>query len=348
MSSRRIVCFFPSASSRSIEVFVSPASRPFRTRPSVVETVYWRKFPSTDRLGSRMWTISSLLGCAAMPVRSGPTLPPSPECVWHFAHSFLKISLPREASPPFRTIGASAWMTFSRSGSGSPPPLASRALARSAIVLSGWAARACDWSSERRDIGTLPASIPLDQRVRPVGLAEQRQDARLAGRRGHRPHRVHQRRADLGRVAPRHGGDQAAREVGRGLRRDEGDHVARGLRVGLAEVDQLPGGVDAGRLGLRSRRRPRRGSPWRAGRRTRPAPSRPSARRGRASGRGRRSRASAGGRRWPSRRRRRASAALSLGQPFARPAMMASRTCGSALCERPGSRGDRVDRPARA
>ena len=62
MSSRRSVCFFPSASSRSSEVFVSPASRPLRTRPSMVETVYWRKFPSTDRLGSRMWTISSLFG----------------------------------------------------------------------------------------------------------------------------------------------------------------------------------------------------------------------------------------------------------------------------------------------
>ena len=126
----------------------------------MVATVYWRKFPSTDRLGSRMWTISSLLGCAAMPVRSGPTLPPSPECVWHLAHSFLKTSLPREASPPFRTIGESAWMTFSRSGSGRPPPLASSALARSAIALSGWAASACDCESVRSDIGTLPASIP--------------------------------------------------------------------------------------------------------------------------------------------------------------------------------------------
>ena len=51
-------------------------------------------------------------------------------------------------------------MTFSRSGSGRPPPLASRALARSAIDLSGWAARACDCESVRSDIGTLPASIP--------------------------------------------------------------------------------------------------------------------------------------------------------------------------------------------
>ena len=203
MSSRRIVCFFPSASSRSTEVFVSPASRPLRTRPSVVATVYWRKFPSTDRLGSRMWTISSLFGCAAMPVRSGPTLPPSPECVWHLAHSFLKTSLPREASPPFRTIGDSAWMTFSRSGSGRPPPLASRALARSAIDLSGWAARACVCVERQERHRHLARLDPADQRARPVRPAEQRQDARLAGRRGHRPHRVDQGRPDLGRVARR-------------------------------------------------------------------------------------------------------------------------------------------------
>ena len=49
-----------------------------------------------------------------MPERSGPTLPPSPECVWHLRHSFLKISLPFAGSPPFMTIGESAWMTFWR------------------------------------------------------------------------------------------------------------------------------------------------------------------------------------------------------------------------------------------
>ena len=42
MSSWRIVCFFPSASSRSIGVFVSPARKPLSTRPSMVEPLLRR------------------------------------------------------------------------------------------------------------------------------------------------------------------------------------------------------------------------------------------------------------------------------------------------------------------
>ena len=76
MSSRRTTCRFASASISSTEVFVSEASRPLITRPSVVATVYWTKLPSTLRLGSRMWIKSSSRGTAAMPVRSGPTWPP--------------------------------------------------------------------------------------------------------------------------------------------------------------------------------------------------------------------------------------------------------------------------------
>ena len=34
------------------------------------------------------------LGWTAMPVRSGPTLPPSPECVWHLAQCLVKTTLP--------------------------------------------------------------------------------------------------------------------------------------------------------------------------------------------------------------------------------------------------------------
>ena len=347
MSSRRIVCFFPSASSSSIEVFVSPASRPLRTRPSVVETVYWRKFPSTDRLGSRMWTSSSLFGCAAMPVRSGPTLPPSPECVWHLAHSFLKTSLPRAASPPFRTIGDSASITFWRSGSGRPPPWrAGPWPARRSCCRGGRPGPA----SGRARGGTAPpspsrsrSSSALVQSV----FAEQRQDARPAGRRGHRPERVDQRRADLGRLAPGHGADQAAREVGRRPRRDQGEEVARGLRVGLAEVDQLPGGVDAGGLGLR--RVGGRGEevPRRSRRRTASSPLTPQ----------REARPSI----WPrasgesfgrSAAMAFSASASSFGglvaaaSPSARPAMMASRTVGLHVAlEAPGPR--RSSRPAR-
>ena len=330
MSSRRIVCFFPSASSSSIEVFVSPASRPFRTRPSVVETVYWRKFPSTDRLGSRMWTSSSLFGCAAMPVRSGPTLPPSPECVWHLAHSFLKTSLPREASPPFRTTGDRAWMTFSRSGSGRPPPLASRALARSAMDLSGCAARACDCESVSSDIGTLPASIaPTSEPVQSVLPSSARTHGLPRGRR-HRPHRVDEGRPDLGRVALRDGGDQPARHLGRRLRRDQRDQVASGLRVALAEVDELPRGVDAGGIALRG---VGRGGEEVLGELRRRSPSSPFTPQREASPSI-----------WPRESvesfgssaaiafsaSASSSGALSLGQPFANPATMASRTFASA------------------
>ena len=282
-----------------------------------------------------------------MPVRSGPTLPPSPECVWHLAHSFLKTSLPREASPPFRTIGASAWMTFSRSGSGRPPPLASRALARSAIVLSGWAARACDWRERQERHRHLARLDPAHQRVRPVRLAEQRQDARLPGRRGHRPHRVDQGRPHLGRVAGRRGGDQAAREVGRGLRRDEGDHVASGLRVGLAEVDELPGGVDAGGLGrllVGGRREEVLRQPGDERVESLDAPARGEAQH---LARATRSRASAGGRAMAF-----CASASSVGALSLRPALRAarrstaSRTRGlRSPCERQ-DRGDRVDRPA--
>ena len=62
MSSRRTTCRLASASISSTEVFVSEASRPLITRPSVVATVYWTKLPSTLRLGSRMWIKSSLRG----------------------------------------------------------------------------------------------------------------------------------------------------------------------------------------------------------------------------------------------------------------------------------------------
>ena len=143
-------------------------------------------------------------------------------------------------------------MTFSRSGSGRPPPLASRALARSAIDLSGWAARACDCESERSDIGTLPASIPpTSAPVQSVLPSSARMLAwRAAGVIG--PIASTRAVPTSGESLRRHGGDQAARELGRGLRRDEGDHVASGLRVGLAEVDELPGGVDAGGLGASS------------------------------------------------------------------------------------------------
>ena len=58
-------------------------------RPALVVTLYWRKLPSTLRLGSRMSMSRWSFGWTAMPVRSGPILPPSPQCVWHLAQCFV-------------------------------------------------------------------------------------------------------------------------------------------------------------------------------------------------------------------------------------------------------------------
>ncbi len=76
ISSRRTRNDFPSASSSSTADFDSEASRPLRTRPSFVARVYWTKFPSTLRLGSRMWISSSSRGWVAHPGQVGADLAP--------------------------------------------------------------------------------------------------------------------------------------------------------------------------------------------------------------------------------------------------------------------------------
>ena len=158
ISSRRTWCDLPSASTSSTAFLLSDASRPLSVRPSAVASEYWTKFPSTERLGSRMFVRSSAFGCAAMPVRSGPTLPPSPEWVWHLAHCSLKTSLPRAGSPPARTSGPRASITFCRSASGRPPPREISDFALDAIDESGCVARACFWSSESSSRRTEPSS----------------------------------------------------------------------------------------------------------------------------------------------------------------------------------------------
>ena len=294
-----------------------------------VATVYWRKFPSTDRLGSRIWTSSSSLGCAAMPVRSGPTLPPSPEWVWHLAHFALEDLLARGGVAAIQDGGATGLDDLLAIRIGQPAAPGEQGLGPFGDRLVRMGCQGLRLVERQRDSGTLPASIRstsafvqsvLPSRARTLAL-------RAAGVIGP----IASTRAEpTSAVAARHGGDQAARQVGRGLRGHEGDHVARGLRVGLAEVDQLPGGVDAGAraslVGGRGEEVPRR-----ARRRTRRAPCTPSVRRGRASARGSRSRASAGGRRGPVSEAASSFGALSLGQPFANPAIIASADEGVGL-----------------
>ena len=57
--------------------------------------------------------------------------------------------------------GSSSSITFCRSGSGRPPPRARSFLARAAICRSGWAARACFWSSVR----SVSCDLALVERV---------------------------------------------------------------------------------------------------------------------------------------------------------------------------------------
>src|SRR5262249_51753393 len=81
---------------------------------------------------------------------------PSPPWAWQVAQCLRKTSLPLVASPAFFVTARNSSRTFCRSGLGRPPPLVRIAFARSAILLSGWAARACFWSSDSSPSGTCP------------------------------------------------------------------------------------------------------------------------------------------------------------------------------------------------
>ena len=184
-----------------------------------------------------------------MPVRSGPTLPPSPEWVWHLAHCFWKTSLPRAASPPLRTIGASSSITFWRSGSGRPPPSREQRLGPPGDRRSGWAARACFWS--RRELGELDLARLDRRRAAPRSSrpGRARRAGRPAGRRASAaPRRRPGSRPTPGRLAPADRLDQRRSPASggvRGVTRASSSRAASGVR--LAELDELPGGVDPGR-----------------------------------------------------------------------------------------------------
>ena len=233
-----------------------------------------------------------------MPVRSGPTLPPSPEWVWHLAHCCLKTTLPRG--------GVAALQDDRGQGRRSPSGGRGRAGRRPWRAgpwpgrrwpCRGWAARACFWSSESSDDRHLArldrrrASEPV-QSVLPSSAGATAW--RAAGR--HRP--PSRRRGPSRPRASRSGRRRrSARWPASGgvLGVTQGEQVAGGLRVALAEVDRAAARRRCARLAAWRRRPRRRAGPRRAARREPPAPFSPSAQASPRAGRASRSRASAAG-----------------------------------------------------
>ena len=260
---------------------------------------------------------SSLLGWAAMPVRSGPTLPPSPEWVWHLAHCCLKTSLPCAASPPFRTTGGQRVDDLLAVGVGQAAALGEQRLGPVGDR-PGPGGRPGPASGRARagDSGPCPPRSPSSEGAGPVGPAEQRQDrpACRDGRASSARSASTSGRPDLGRVAPADGVDQAGRQLGRRPRRDQGEQRRERPRRrscgtrSSCRAASMRGGVGS------SRRRPaaaRRS--WRSRRRSSSSPLHAPARGEPEHWPRESARASAGARRSPSRRRRRASGGLVLG-----------------------------------
>ena len=287
-----------------------------------------------------------------MPVRSGPTLPPSPRCVWHLAHCFLKTSLPLRGVAPLQDDRRrSSSMTFCAVGVGQAAALGEQRLGPlgDRLVRVG-GQRLLLVERQESTSAPCPPRSPSSERVRPVGLAEQRQDARLPGRRGQRPAVASTSAVPtLGRLArPQRRRSGRAPASGGVCGVISVEQRRGGLRVGLAEVDRAAGRRRCGR------RRSPRSSAAAARRSLRDlgdvrvepldcpsATARPSSCAARA-----RRRASAGARRSPSRRRRRASAACPSASPSARPATIGvARPPGRPPRAAPGSRRPR--RPGR-
>ena len=145
----------------------------------IVATVYTRKLPSTLRLGSRILSSSSSLGCTAMPVRSGPMRVPSPPCTWHLAHCLMNTALPRAASPGLLVSGSNSSSTCRRSALGSrrPGPASSRRGASHCGCRDVRPALAVR-SSDRSPSSAVPARAP-PAGPGPRGRGQQRRDANL-------------------------------------------------------------------------------------------------------------------------------------------------------------------------
>ncbi len=198
-----------------------------------------------------MWTSSSSLGCAAVPVRSGPTFPPSPEWVWHFAHCCVKTALPCAGIAPFQNDRGQGVDDLLAVGIGQAAPLAHEVLGASGDRL----VRVIDQGLllvERQlgqpDLALLDA---VHQRDGPVRPPQQNPQGHRAHGGGERAERIDEQRADLGGLAPADRLDQPDGQLRRDLRRDDVQKFPRGLRVRAAELDHPTGRLDPGGFGLR-------------------------------------------------------------------------------------------------
>ena len=183
-----------------------------------------------------------------MPVRSGPTLPPSPPWRVALGAVLLEDQLARaRRRRPCATRAASWSITFWRSGSGRPPPCAEQRLGprRRSSGRDGRPGPASGRASARR-AGPCPVSSAASkagvQSARPSSVRSA--VAARAGRQ--RRQRFDQGRADRRRLAAGHGVDQAGGQLGRacaGVIRSSSCLAT--VVVVAAQLDELPGGVDA-------------------------------------------------------------------------------------------------------
>ena len=227
------MCFLPSASSSSIDVFglARRAGRSGRGRrwcDGVLEEV------SLDLIGSdREYYNQLALGMHGHAGEVRADLAPLAGVRVALGALLLKTSFPRDASPPFRTTGASAWMTFFAIGIGQPAPLGEQSLARWRLScpdgLPGPASgRAIKWTS-----APYPLRFRLTSAIRPLRLAEQRRALPCWPPGSSAPMASTMADPTPGARRSRHRGDQAARKFGRRLRRRPARMSRHGPRVGL-------------------------------------------------------------------------------------------------------------------
>ena len=165
-----------------------------------------------------------------MPVRSGPTLPPSPRVAcgtWRTAA--VKTPCPRRRRPLRGRPAPSSSMTFWRSAVGQaaalgeqrPGPVGDR-------PCPGGRRGPASGRARGRRRGPCPPRSPSEERGGPVGAAEQGPDRRGRGGGRHRPRVARTRAAPdvAAELAAAERVDQAGGELGRGPRGDQGERVA--------------------------------------------------------------------------------------------------------------------------
>ena len=263
-----------------------------------------------------------------MPERSGPTLPPSPPCMWHLAHCCLKTCLPLAASPACEDHAAPARRLPSAGRrSGRPPPLARSTFARAGDrPVRGEAASACFWSSEQLASSRLALLEAVDEAAVQSARASRTRSAwrRTAGVQSRQL--VDDAAPRLGGFAAADGLDQAGGQLGGRPRRDQARAAPRRVASSLRpEVDELAGRVaprsSSGATSSSAEVQERSGD---LGSVFLESPGRPSGSPGGRAGPGAAAESLASSSPWTPRLARRAAPGGPSGQPSARPASMPS------------------------